>query len=122
MAEELGGVLQEVSTLLRRLTEQNDALARQREENRSRWDANREAQRGRMEEASKRLQASLTERPDPKKQAEEMRIRMEESRALSAKHREEDVQFRQKLLLEIERHNQLLETLITKLVAGTVDT
>ena len=46
---------------------------------------------------------------------------MEESRALGEKRREEDIQFRQKLLVEIERHNQLLETLISKLVAGTVD-
>ena len=46
---------------------------------------------------------------------------MEESRALFARNREEDVQFRQKLLFEIERHNQLLETLIARLVAGTAD-
>jgi hypothetical protein len=111
MAEDLGGVLREVSALLQRLTEQNDAATRQREEDRSRWQANR----------GQRLQSFTLERPDPNGRAEEMRNRMEESRALAAKYREEDVQFRQKLLHEIERHNQLLETLIAKLVAGTED-
>jgi hypothetical protein len=111
MAEELGRVLREVSALLQRLTEQNDAETRRREEDRSRWDANREQR----EEASKRLQSFNAGRPDPKKQAEEMKIRMEESRVLHAKQRDQDVQFREQLLQEIQRHNQLLETLIEKL-------
>jgi hypothetical protein len=106
MAEDLGGVLRDVSTLLQRLTEQNEATARQREEDRARLEANRG------------LQKIDFLRPKPN---EELNRKLEESRALQAKHREEDVQFRQKLLQEIERHNQLLETLITKLVAGTVD-
>jgi hypothetical protein len=44
-----------------------------------------------------------------------MKIRMEESRVLHAKQRDQDVQFREQLLQEIQRHNQLLETLIEKL-------
>ena len=124
MAEDLSGVLREISALLQRMTEQNDVAARERAESRVRWDANkeqREANQRRIEESSKRWETSISNRPDFKKQAEEMRTRMEESRVLQDKRREEDVQFRQKLLYEIERHNQLLETLIAKLVAGTVD-
>jgi len=106
MAEELGGVLREVSAILQRLSDQNEAAVRQREEDRARWEANRGMSMLRIERSGR---------------AEEINKRFEESRAMQARHREEDVQFRQKLLLEIERHNQLLETLITKLVAGTVD-
>ena len=73
--------------------------------------ANREPR----EAAAKRLETLRAERPDFKARNEELKRNMEESRVLQARQREEDVHFRQRLLQEIERHNQLMETLITKL-------
>jgi len=47
----------------------------------------------------------------------EITLRHPNLRVLGAKQREEDIQFRERLLSEIERRNQLLETLIAKIAA-----
>jgi hypothetical protein len=43
-----------------------------------------------------------------------MKQRMEESRQRAAEHRVEDVEFRERLVKELQRHNRLMETLIAR--------
>jgi len=108
MADEMVGVLQELSSLLRRLTEQNDAKLQVTEEMRLRGRTRIDESRARMDELRANVERMRQARSDFPKMREETARRIEETR-------EEDLKFRQRLLQEIERHNQLLETLIAKM-------
>jgi rubrerythrin len=108
MPEDLATVLSEVAGLLKRIADQNDARQERFKESEGR-------NKGRFEEMQKRMESLRTNRPDFAQQREDMKRNMEDSRARGAKNREEDVEFRQRLLAEIERHNRLLEKLIERL-------
>lgn len=111
MAEELASVLNQVAGLLTRIAEQNDARQGRMKEFEVR-------NKGRSEEFQKRMEEFRNNRPDFRQQRAEMKERMEESRVMQAKHRQEDVEFRQRLLNELERHNRLLESLIERFGDG----
>ena len=108
MPEDLGTVLNQVAGLLTRIADQNDVRQARIKESEVR-------NKGRFEEMQKRMESIRLKQPDFSQQREDMKRNMEESRARGAKNREEDVEFRQRLLTEIERHNRLLETLIERL-------
>jgi len=112
MSDNLADVLKEVSGLLGRIAEQNEKSAKRSEEFRLRGEESRKSMQERLADGANISSAS---RPDFQKSREDMAKRMEESRAISARHREEDVDFRERLLSEIQRHNELLEALISKL-------
>jgi hypothetical protein len=95
MTEEMGVVLNQISDLLKRMLDRQDEMRRHFEE-------------------SKHIIRPV-ERPDFKAMREESESRMEEGRKRAARNREEDVQFRERLLSELERHNRLLETLIERI-------
>ena len=108
MAEDIGTVLNQLAGLLKRIADQNDARQERFKETEVR-------NKGRFEEMQKRMESIRSNRPDFTRQREDMKRNMEESRARGVKNREEDVEFRERLLSEIERHNRLLETLIQRL-------
>ena len=108
MADEIVGVLQELSSLLRRLTEQNEATSRRAEG----MDLSGKT---RAEESKARLEASNARMGELKANMERIRQWQPEFSQRVTRNREEDLKFRQRLLEEIERHNQLLETLIARM-------
>jgi leucyl aminopeptidase (aminopeptidase T) len=108
MPEDIGPVLNQIAGLLTRLADQNDVRQKRAEEFESR-------NKGRSEEFQKRMESVQRNRPDFTLQRAEMKERLEESRALQARIRVEDVEFRDRLLNEMERHNRLLEKLIERL-------
>jgi hypothetical protein len=108
MAEDIGPILNQIAALLTRMADQNDARQEHFKELEIR-------NKGRSEEFRKRMESVQINRPDFNQQRVEMKERMEESRVLGEKRRQEDLEFKQRLLNEIERHNRLLETLIERL-------
>jgi hypothetical protein len=108
MAEDIGPVLNQIAALLTRMSDQNDARLEHFKELEIR-------NRGRGEEMQKRLESMRSNRPDFTQQRADMKKNMEEARVLGEKRRQEDLEFKQRLLNEIERHNRLLETLIERL-------
>jgi hypothetical protein len=108
VSDNMNEVLQELSALLRRISDQNDATLKRQQELQSKME-------GRRDVASKL-------REDSEQRMEQFKLKMEEARSNSQKnkemvdrHRDEDVQFRERLLETLEHQNELLETLITKL-------
>ncbi len=127
MADELVGVLKELSGLLQRLTEQNEARLKREEEFRGRFPnpdrpdfakmqeearTRQQEARTRMEETRQKLEATAAEN---RKRMEESLQRAEQIRQRTDETRDEDAKFKQRVLEEFQRHNQLLETLIAKI-------
>lgn len=108
MADDMVGVLRELSSLLRRLTEQNDANARRAEEMRLSGRKQMEDGRARLEEARARSEEARANMERLRQERPDFSQRMTQMR-------DEDLKFKQRLLEEIQRHNQLLETLIVKM-------
>lgn len=107
MSDETAEVLREIASLLRRRVEQHEKLAQQAEE--------------RM--ATTQLQASVkdlskwSEDSNQRfaKLAETMGKTQEQEAKKKALLQEQEVQFKNRLLAELERHNGLLERLLSKL-------
>src|SRR6185436_6578692 len=108
MADDMVGVLQELSSLLRRLTDQNEVSARRAEEARV-------SGKTLMEESRARLAESRARSEEVRANAERWRKERPDFSQKMTQMREEDSKFKQRLLDEIQRHNQLLETLIVKM-------
>jgi len=108
MGDSMNDVLQELSGLLRRITEQNDASWKRQEEFRSRMQGQQDSRtklREDMEARSEKLRTQMSE----------FRFNADKNKEDFARRREEDQQFRQRLLQTLDQHNQLLETLIARL-------
>lgn len=90
MGDSISDVLQELSGLLRRITEQNDASWKLRKDS----DSRKEQSKVRVEEISSNTKKKMDIN-------DELQV--------------EDVQFQERLLQILDQHNQLLESLIARL-------
>ena|SRR5438552_11643493 len=102
MTDETAAVLQEIAALLRRQVEQHDAMAQRAEEARLRF-----AER-----------PGLVSTVSGGMRHEEMDKRREEMQVRAEQYRDEERQFKQRLLAELERHNHLIESLLERLGQG----
>jgi len=118
MSDETVAALQEIAGLLRRRVEQQDEQARRSEELHKQ-----------SEERFAEMDVFKSEMPDlPKMQQdsenlmEEFRQEVEQRRAGEKREKErlqeEDRQFKQRLLAELERHNTAIEHLLARLERG----
>jgi hypothetical protein len=98
MADELNGVLKEIATLLHRQVELH-------EESSARIIQAQEANKKQREEF-----AAIS-----KKRQDEMDASMAKSRELGPKLREDDRKFKEQLLAALDRQNQALEIIISRL-------
>jgi hypothetical protein len=96
--------LQEIATLLRRKVEQHDEIVQRGEKIRQRF-----GERGGF------ITSVGTMREERGRRRDEVQAQMEKNREESAKHREEDRHFKERLLAELERHNHLIESLLARL-------
>jgi hypothetical protein len=108
VTDEITSTLKEIAVLLSRQVEQQDATARWNQEARERFGQGRVGVVGMPEEMRQR-------REEFEKRREEMQGNLEKSREQFVEQRREDREFRQRLLAELERHNQLLEVLVKRL-------
>ncbi len=108
MPDDTTAALQEIASLLRRRVQQQAEMAERSEK--------------RMVEIAERNAATLS--PDKiheegQRRSEELRATLlkgdEETRQQKAHFQEEERQFKQRLLAELERHNALLERLLSRL-------
>ena len=111
MTDNLNDVLQELSTLLRRISEQNDASIKRQDELRSQVTERQDLLSKLREDSEQRISRH-------KLQVEEGRINSKKSKEIFDQHRHEDLQFRERLLQTLEHQNQLLESLIARLKAN----
>ena len=108
MGDSMNDVLQELSGLLRRITEQNDASWKRQEEFKSRMEGQHDSSAKFREDLDARREQSRT-------LMREFRSNSDKNKEVFEKPREEDQQFRQRLLQTLDQHNQLLETVIARL-------
>lgn len=118
MPDETVTALQEIAALLRRRVEQQDEAA-----------AHSRDMAHRSEERLAKMDPMKIELPDFSSTNKDMARMMESVRSAGEQRREEERQerdqryeeerqFRQRLLHELERHNELLETLVARLTHG----
>ena len=98
--------MQELSNLLRRLTEQNEAKSQVGQDVRLRAQKSVEDSKARTDEIKANMERMRMAAPDWSKMREESAQRTDKTRA-------EDLKFRQSLLEEFRRHNQLLDKIST---------
>jgi methyl-accepting chemotaxis protein len=108
VSDEIEKTLKEIAVLLRRQVEQQDASVRRGEEMREKFGQRLTGFSGMREDMRQR-------REEFEKRREDINSNMEKSREQAAEHRREEREFRQRLLAELERHNQLLEALVKHL-------
>jgi hypothetical protein len=108
MGDSMSDVLQELSGLLRRITEQNDASWKRQEEFRLRMEGQRDSRAKFREDWEGRNEQFRT-------QMSEFRSNADKSKEAFERRHEEDQHFRQRLLQTLNQQNQLLETLIARL-------
>ena len=108
MGDDLTVMLNEIATLLRRQIEQHDAIIRRTEEMRTKMIVQPHLQgiRQRVEENREKWERSRETRE----------ASWEGARERAAQMHEEDKQFKERLLAELERHNRALESLLTRLL------
>ncbi len=107
MGDDLTVVLNEIATLLRRQIEQHDAMIRRTEDMRTKMTErypHLQEIRQRVEENREKFERSREIRE----------ASLEEARERAAQMREEDKQFKERLLAELEQHNRLLESFLTR--------
>ena len=107
MADNMNDVLQELSDLLNRISQQNQESLQRQQEFRSKMHGQRERDSGLRQEQQHRDQIKL--------RVDEIRCAAEKNMWLSAKPEEEDVHFKERLLQMLDRHNQVLESVIGRL-------
>jgi hypothetical protein len=105
MADELAGLLKDISALLRKQTEQHEASTLRM----TQFNEERENQRQQMADASKR------QREDSDKKREEMEKTFAKTRELGDKQREEERKFKQLLLAVLDRQSRVLEAILARL-------
>jgi hypothetical protein len=108
MTDNLNDVLQELSALLRRISEQNDASVKRQDELKPQMD-DRKALLSKLREGSEQRSNRH------KLQVEEVRFNSMKNKEISDQNRQEDLQFRERLLQTLEHHNRLLESVIARL-------
>ena len=106
MPDETTAALQDIASLLRRRVEQHDESLKRSEERMAKMDAQaRTLGLDRMHKQSEQRLSKYTEEAEQRRQQEErQRERLQE----------EDRQFKQRLIAELERHNLLLERLLSR--------
>ena len=107
MADNIKDVLQELSNLLNRIWQQNQESLQRQEEFRSKMHGQGEPDSGLRQEQRRRNQIQLN--------VDEIRCTAEKNMWLSEKQGEEDVDSRERLLQMLDRHNQVLESVIGRL-------
>ena len=107
MTDNLNDVLQELSTLLRRISEQNDVSIKRQDELKSQMNERQDLFSKLREDSEQRISRH-------KLQVEEGRLNSKKSKEIFDPRRQE-VQFRERLLQTLEHQNQLLESLIARL-------
>jgi hypothetical protein len=105
MADELTGLLKDISVLLRKQTEQQEASTLRMNQ----WNEEREEQRKQFAADHKKRQE------ESEKQRLEMQARHSTFRELDDKKNEEEREFRQRLLSALNQQNRLLEGLLGRL-------
>jgi hypothetical protein len=98
MKNELTAVLKEIASLLRRQLEQHDSIRERADEVRQQLGQRRDSFR----------QGGEARR-------EQMESRMANAREQSAEYRRGERELKERLLAQLERHNQLLEQLVARL-------
>src|SRR5262249_39584875 len=109
MGDDLTVVLNEIATLLRRQIEQHDAMLRRTEGMRTKMTE----QYPHLQEIWQRVEES---REKFERSREIREASLEGARDRAGQMREEDKQFKERLLAELERHNRALESLLTRLL------
>ena len=109
MGDDLTVMLNEIATLLRRQIEQHDAMIRGTEEMRTKMIV----QSPHLQEIRQRVEEN---REKWQRSRETREASWEGARERAAQMHEEDKQFKERLLAELERHNRALESLLTRLL------
>ena len=107
MADNMKDVLQELSDLLNRISQQNQESLQRQQEFRSKMHGQRERDSGLRQEQQHRDQIKLD--------VDEIRCTAEKNMWLSDKPGEKDVHLKERLLQMLDRHNQVLESVIGRL-------
>ena len=107
MADNIKDVLQELSDLLNRISQQNQESLQRQEEFRAKMHG--------QGERDSVLRQEQQYRNNIKSIVDEIRCTAEKNMWLSEKQGEEDVDSRERLLQMLDRHNQVLESVIGRL-------
>ena len=107
MADNIKDVLEELSDLLNRIGQQNQKSLQRQEEFRSKMHGQGERDSVLRQEQQHRNQIQLN--------VDEIRCTAEKNMWLSDKPGEEDVPLKERLLQTLDRHNQVLESVIGRL-------
>ena len=109
MADETTAALLEIAGLLRRRVEQQDEMVKRTEERMAKHDQRDPVTSG-IDKIREEGQLKLAE------MSAKMETRSEQARQEKERIQDEERQFRQRLLGELERHNLLLERLLSLMV------
>ena len=108
MPDETVSALQEIASLLRRRIEQQEEMAQRSEE-----------RMAKLDERKSHIPALEKIQEDSKQRLTQMKAQFEQrdehKQAEKEKLQQEDREFKQRLLAELERHNSLLEQLLSRL-------
>ncbi len=108
MPDEITAALLEIASLLRRRVEQQDEMVKRTEERMAKHDQ-RDLVTSGIDKIREEGQLKLAE------MSAKMEKRSEQARQEKERLQEEERQFKQRLLVELERHNSLLERLLSRM-------